>query len=437
MLSAKKYALVLGGGGAKGAYQIGAWKALKEQNIHFSAVIGTSIGGLNGAFLAQDDYNSIYKIWNGISIDKIVALPGELIKNGEFKLNRHNLKHLKKVQDNFLHNRGLDTTPLKKMIDKYLQEDKIRKSGIDFGIVTYELNNLKPIEYFLEDIPAGQLGYYLLGSASLPGFKATKFKNKVLIDGGVHNNLPYALAKERGYKKIIVIDISGFGRSKKPETEGTETIYIKNTGDLGGTIDFRPRVVKQNMEMGYLDTLKIFQKISGINYYYHKEKKIIKALEKILFEAKVINEYKKYLKDNNTASSIESRIREQLPQGKAKYKFIIPALAECAAESLDLERVKLYRFMDFIQRIRERRMEIKRDGMAENIKSQPFEYFIKSIKEGETIYKLPPYQYNLILDFVFGRGDDKVFYTRALSGLFPELIPAKIFFIILNHYHRR
>ena len=45
----KTYGLALEGGGAKGAYQIGAWKALREAGIRFSAVSGTSVGALNGA----------------------------------------------------------------------------------------------------------------------------------------------------------------------------------------------------------------------------------------------------------------------------------------------------------------------------------------------------------------------------------------------------
>lgn len=51
----KTYGLALEGGGAKGAYQIGAWKALREAGIRFSAVSGTSVGALNGAMIVMDD----------------------------------------------------------------------------------------------------------------------------------------------------------------------------------------------------------------------------------------------------------------------------------------------------------------------------------------------------------------------------------------------
>ena len=51
----KEYGLVLDGGGARGAYQIGAWKALKEAGVRINAVAGTSVGALNGALICMDD----------------------------------------------------------------------------------------------------------------------------------------------------------------------------------------------------------------------------------------------------------------------------------------------------------------------------------------------------------------------------------------------
>ena len=49
-------ALVLSGGGSKGSYQIGVWKALRKLHIKFDIVTGTSVGALNGALVAQKNY---------------------------------------------------------------------------------------------------------------------------------------------------------------------------------------------------------------------------------------------------------------------------------------------------------------------------------------------------------------------------------------------
>ena len=57
----KEYGLVLEGGGAKGAYQIGAWRALKEAGVKIKGVAGTSVGALNGALICMDDYENAAK----------------------------------------------------------------------------------------------------------------------------------------------------------------------------------------------------------------------------------------------------------------------------------------------------------------------------------------------------------------------------------------
>ena len=67
----KEYGLVLEGGGAKGAYQIGAWKALKEAGIHVKGIAGTSVGALNGALIAMDDFEKAERIWETIHYSRV------------------------------------------------------------------------------------------------------------------------------------------------------------------------------------------------------------------------------------------------------------------------------------------------------------------------------------------------------------------------------
>jgi len=61
------YGLVLGGGGSRGAYEVGVWKALIELNIDISSVVGTSIGAINSAFICSNNYNDLEELW--LSID--------------------------------------------------------------------------------------------------------------------------------------------------------------------------------------------------------------------------------------------------------------------------------------------------------------------------------------------------------------------------------
>ena len=72
----KEFGLVLAGGGTKGAYEVGVWKALKELNINITAIAGTSIGALNAALILQDDFEIFFHVWKQERSDeKIPADP--------------------------------------------------------------------------------------------------------------------------------------------------------------------------------------------------------------------------------------------------------------------------------------------------------------------------------------------------------------------------
>ena len=66
------YGIVLEGGGARGAYQIGAWKALKEAGIEIKGAAGTSVGALNGALICMDDLEKAEKIWENIRYSQVM-----------------------------------------------------------------------------------------------------------------------------------------------------------------------------------------------------------------------------------------------------------------------------------------------------------------------------------------------------------------------------
>ena len=72
----KEYGLVLAGGGTRGAYQVGVWKALKNLQIDVKAITGTSIGALNGALFLQDDFSTTLKLYEQIKIDNIMKIEG-------------------------------------------------------------------------------------------------------------------------------------------------------------------------------------------------------------------------------------------------------------------------------------------------------------------------------------------------------------------------
>ena len=275
----KSYCLVLGGGGARGAYEIGVWKALRELEIPINAVAGTSAGALNAAFVAQDDFETAEKLFRNITINQIANIPREFLTAG--KIDR-DLGKLRRLSGYLLEHRGLDTSPLKKLIESHLKEDVIRNSGMDFGLVTYNLSSFTPMHCFLEDIPAGRLSEFLFASASHPLFGPAKIDKAHLTDGGVTDNIPYNMMKQRGYRRIIAVDLSGMGRVRKFRTENSETVYIKNSIKLAGVMDFTPEDSCRAMDLGYLDTLRSFGEIEGVRYFIHPQYDTLKAFSQKL-----------------------------------------------------------------------------------------------------------------------------------------------------------
>ena len=64
-----KKAIVLSGGGSKGAYQIGVWKALRKLNIKYDLITGTSVGALNAALMTQKDYYRAIWLWYNLNFN--------------------------------------------------------------------------------------------------------------------------------------------------------------------------------------------------------------------------------------------------------------------------------------------------------------------------------------------------------------------------------
>ncbi|KKC29338.1 hypothetical protein CDSM653_01657 [Caldanaerobacter subterraneus subsp. pacificus DSM 12653] len=185
------YGVVLEGGGARGAYQIGVYKALIEEGIEVKGIAGTSVGALNGAILVQGDFDKAYEIWENISYSRVIkASDEEIEKFKKGKLDREDILLLIQRLRGIIREGGLDITPLRNLLEEVLDEEKIRNSGKDFAIVTVSLSDLKPMELYIEDIPYGKLIDYLMASAYLPVFKREKIDGKSFLDGGVYNNLP-------------------------------------------------------------------------------------------------------------------------------------------------------------------------------------------------------------------------------------------------------
>ena len=168
-------ALVLAGGGARGSYQVGVWRALIELGWRPQIITGTSVGSLNGAMFALDLYETARDMWLTIRSQDVMELPAEDAP----------LSELHAFLKDAVTQGGMDVTPLEEIVERVLDEEKLRKSPIRLGLVTVEQKTLKARELPLEDIPEGKVKDYLLASAAcFPALRAHTIDGVSYLDGG-------------------------------------------------------------------------------------------------------------------------------------------------------------------------------------------------------------------------------------------------------------
>mgnify|MGYP002679773564 FL=1 len=249
-------ALVLAGGGARGSYQVGVWRALTELGWRPQIITGTSVGSLNGAMFALDLYETARDMWMTIRSQDVMELPEE----------HADLSELHAFLRDAVRAGGMDVTPLEEIVERVLDEDKLRASPIRFGLVTVEQKGLKARELPLEEIPQGKVKDYLLASAAcFPALRARQIDGVKFLDGGYSDNMPTGLAKTMGADELVCVDLEGVGITR-PNRTGLPTTLIKSYWELGDILHFDPDTARRNIELGYYDTLRAFGRLRGCAY---------------------------------------------------------------------------------------------------------------------------------------------------------------------------
>lgn len=264
----KKVGLTLAGGGAKGAYQIGIYKAMLEARIKIDGITGTSIGSFNAAMIAAGDFDKLEYFWLNDDIGKLMGFLESM------ELDKKNYKdHIKEFSIPLVSmamNKGLSLDGFKKRLREIIKEDKIRNSNIDYGLVTYKIKDKKPLYLFKEDIPQNKIVDYVIASCYLPIFQYEKLDDdSFYLDGGFCDNTPFNMLGQKGYKKIYVVELGSIGRTLKNRTNA-EIIKIKPSKNLGGILNTNKYKIRENIKLGYYDGIKLFKNLDGEKYIYKK-----------------------------------------------------------------------------------------------------------------------------------------------------------------------
>ena len=161
--TSKAYAIALEGGGAKGAYEVGVWRALDEADVRFDAVAGTSVGALNGAMMVMGELEQALRLWENIRFSQVFDADDEQLKKlYDHKLSEVDFRTLFKDVMEAIHEGGLDIEPLRRLIAEWVDEEKIRSSPKKLFLVTYSLTDKRELDMDADELEEGKLRDMLL-----------------------------------------------------------------------------------------------------------------------------------------------------------------------------------------------------------------------------------------------------------------------------------
>lgn len=342
--------LVLCGGGAKGSYEIGVWKALIDMDIDIDVVTGNSIGALNSALVAQGDFKKALDLWYNFDAGKML----DVEDYEDLEMTAKTANAIISLVKDFYFSGGSDALEYKKAIIKYIDEDKVRKSNTKLGVVTVELEKLKPVEISIDEMPEGELVDYIMASSALaPAVKPYEFNGKKYIDGGYYDNMPVNLAGKMGADEFVVVDLGAIGLGGcVVKDDCPENIkYILPYWNLGGVITFDREVIKKNIQQGYFDAMKKYSVFDGNAYTLIKEKTKDDFFEKFI----------DYIKSDDVkitklmSKFVEINYKGIISNHSAKgptYVDDTTCMLEILAEILEIDYLKIYSRKTLHQKIK-------------------------------------------------------------------------------------
>lgn len=314
----KDIGLILCGGGALGAYEMGAWKAIREAGLEkrITGVSGTSIGACNTAIFLNGDLGKGMKIWeevvqkdltypNGKAIQeklkgKLDGALGDIVQDLKdplrisFKEKKPKEKapktegrptladHLGKAALWFYNNLDMPVFSqegIERIIDEKIPLDCKNISKMDvFSTVTVLGDKVEPLYVSWKDKSPEEIKNIILTSAAIPvAFNERTIDGKMCVDGGLVDNKPIKPLYDLGYRKFIVVNLDNiespiFKREMMDvlrNYSGCQFIHIIPKEEFDDSPKARFIVNKEltmeRMEMGYKDAKEALEQALGGN----------------------------------------------------------------------------------------------------------------------------------------------------------------------------
>jgi len=241
--------LVLAGGGAKGSYQVGVWKALCEYGLNkkIDCIAANSIGSLNTLMFMQYTPDECIDIWRSID-NKVVMSKSSL---------------LQKIKTKSLFSRDGVRALLEEKIDASIYQNL----EIPIYITTTDISTGKPCYFKLSGKSKDEIFDIVLASSAIPGvFESVDIAGGKYMDGLVANNIPTKPLLNLDCEMLFVIPLNG--KYKVTESELKYNIPIISFdspytpfGFKGGTLTFKEEFSLLRIDHGYNVAKQLLDKL--------------------------------------------------------------------------------------------------------------------------------------------------------------------------------
>lgn len=265
-----KIGLVLSGGGGRGAYELGVWKALKELKIdeYIEVFSGTSIGAINSALFLQDDLDKAQHLWDNITMEMLLPLSKfELMKKGiALTVGAKNMNFVKKYMAGVFESGGVSKEGLREVMTNYIDISKLKASGKVFYATCTEIPEFKVRYFKINDYSEKEIHEIIMASASLPLiYESVEIDDKKYLDGGMVDNTPIQPVYGEGCDLIIVVLLtkdSKIDRSKYPNAKIIEIVPKElEENAIDGLLNLDIEAKKTRIQHGYEDTMNLLEPI--------------------------------------------------------------------------------------------------------------------------------------------------------------------------------
>ncbi len=247
----RKVGLVLGGGGGKGSYQVGVYKALKEYGLvkSIKGISGASIGSLNMLLFYNKDVETAEKVWMNLRRKDVLTTKSfkDYLKLSNFSLlSREGMLNIFKEHINF---------------------ELIGKSKMDLYVSVSNVTENKGEYFSLKNKTSDEIINIVSASSAIPYvFEQVKIGNNKYVDGYLYDNLPISILKEKGYNFLYVIPLSSLHAPKEGMYEDITIVNFQNKifdsmNRIEGTFGFSGEISEDRIELGYNDAKKLIEKL--------------------------------------------------------------------------------------------------------------------------------------------------------------------------------